>query len=627
MTIADFILIVALLNFVLAFMVVKSDSRKHLNQYFGLSAFMMGFWVLLNYFFSKYNSALILKIIYAHAPFMINATLTWISLLKKDNVSLRMNIFNLITFPINVIFSIIFFTDPTIINNVTSYANYQTGAMFNYYMFYMGFMFSSLAGYMIYQYIKAEKRMKSQVLTILIGLAIIIFVASLVGYILPTLGYSQFNLLDSASSIFFVTAGGYSVIKNKFLDVRTFATEVISYLILIIMLILLFIAKEDTGFPVKITLFVFLLYGVYTLIKSVRHEIKQKDDLETLAKKLDEANHHLEELDEAKDNFLSMAAHELNTPIAAIEGYLSMVLDEKMAGPVNGKIKDYLDNVYNSSKRLAALVKDLLNVSRIESNRIHLIYAEIQIEDVINEAIKEVKIKADEVGHKLTFKEPKHKLPKTWMDQARIMEIIINIIGNSIKYTDPPGKIVVEAHADDNKIVVSVEDNGRGIPKDRAEHVFEKFSQVDVLKDQVKGTGLGMFITKNLIELHNGKLWFKSHVGADHGTIFYFSLPILKAKPFDPHENEGALIRSKDPASAKNIAGLALKKEKDSEAPVDATEKLVQKVTPSPSDQGAEDSNVTLVERPESLTQADIDTKSSGSAVENTAHAKTNSKA
>ncbi|MCL5410817.1 MAG: HAMP domain-containing histidine kinase [Patescibacteria group bacterium] len=286
-------------------------------------------------------------------------------------------------------------------------------------------------------------------------------------------------------------------------------------------------------------------YGGYVLIKSVKAEIKQKEDLERLAKKLDEANQHLEELDETKDNFLSMASHELNTPIAAIEGYLSMIIDEKMAGELNPKAKEYLTNVYNSSKRLAALVKDLLNVSRIESNRVHIIYTETQIEDVIDQAFAEIKMKAKEAGHTLTFEKPKNKLPKTFLDVPRIIEVMINFMGNAIKYTDPPGKIVVKCHADDDKIVVSVEDNGRGIPKDKYEHMFEKFTQVNVFKDEVKGTGLGMFISKNLIELHKGKIWFKSSVDAkDHGTTFYFSIPILKKKPFDPNEGEGALFQT-----------------------------------------------------------------------------------
>lgn len=323
-------------------------------------------------------------------------------------------------------------------------------------------------------------------------------------------------------------------------------------------LIILMFAEIFTATGIQTVIYkiiVFMLVSVvgFEFIKSVKKEIQQKEELQILAKKLDEANRHLEDLDEQKDNFISMASHELNTPIAAIEGYLSMIIDEKMAGQnIDKKAMGYLQNVYFSSKRLAALVRDMLNVSRIESNRIHLVNEEAQIEKIIEQAIAEIKIKADEVGHKLTFEKPKTLLPKTWLDVPRTTEVIINILGNAIKYTDPPGKIIVRAQADDGKIVVSVEDNGRGIPKDKEENVFQKFSQVEVLKDQVKGTGLGMFITKNLVELAGGKVWFKSSVDPkDHGTTFYFSLPIHKTKPADPHEGEGALFANKSTTNTK----------------------------------------------------------------------------
>jgi signal transduction histidine kinase len=132
-------------------------------------------------------------------------------------------------------------------------------------------------------------------------------------------------------------------------------------------------------------------------------------------------------------------------------------------------------------------------------------------------------------------------MPLTWFDVTRIMEVIINIIGNSIKYTDPGGKIEASVSADDKFITVAIKDNGRGIPKEKQDQVFSKFTQVDVLKDEVKGTGLGMYISKTFIELHKGKIWFESE-GEGKGTTFFFSLPILKDKPVDPHEGEGAVL-------------------------------------------------------------------------------------
>lgn len=358
--------------------------------------------------------------------------------------------------------------------------------------------------------------------------------------------YTTLVPLGNFLSFIFIILMTVSIFYFQAFNLNLIGAFFFAAILIVLMFAEIFTATGIQTIIYKIIVFVLVSIVGLEFINSVKKEIKQKEDLQVLSKKLDEANRHLEDLDEQKDNFISMASHELNTPIAAIEGYLSMIIDEKMAGDVNPKVKAYLENIYFSSKRLAALVRDLLNVSRIESGRVHLINEEASIEDVIEKSIAEVKIKADEVGHKLTFEKPKTPLPKTWFDVSRITEVMINIIGNAIKYTDPPGKIAVSAHADDGKLVVAIQDNGRGIPKGKEEAIFEKFVQVEVLKDQVKGTGLGMFITKNLIELHKGKLWFKSSTDkADHGTTFYFSLPIYKTKPLDPHEGEGALFQKK----------------------------------------------------------------------------------
>lgn len=439
-------------------------------------------------------------------------------------------------------------------NIVNSSVKLQLGN-FQYVLFVYTIMVVIIAlYYLIKAYIIADRVTKLRILFPLIGAGLVALFNIIFNIIVPSIypNFSQFWIGDY-SIIFFLTFSAYAIVKHQLFDIKVIATETTVILLSIGLFIETFLSNSFTEGLLKGIVWVLATYGGWVLIKSVKMEIKQKEDLQVLSKKLDEANRHLEDLDEEKDNFISMASHELNTPIAAIEGYLSMIIDEKMAGEINPKAMGYLENVYFSSKRLAALVRDLLNVSRIESHRIHIVNEEAQVEDVIEKAIAEVKIKADEVGHQLTFEKPTTPLPKTWFDISRVTEVIINIVGNAIKYTEPPGKIVVKAHADDGKIVIAIDDNGRGIPKDKEDHVFQKFSQVEVLKDQVKGTGLGMFISKNLIELHGGQIWFNSSVDTkDHGTTFYFSLPIHKTKPLDPHEGEGSLFQTSKPTGSTN---------------------------------------------------------------------------
>ena len=415
--------------------------------------------------------------------------------------------------------------------------------------FYFALIGSVLISFIIVtkKYFHFQNEDKIRIKYLLTGFAIYIAFNIIFGILFPiALNTNQYSYLGDYSAIFFLGFTVYAIIKHQLFNIKVIATETTVVALSFGLLFEAFLSNNLTEGLLKGVVWILATYGGYVLVKSVKVEISQKEKLAKLASELESANTKLKELDEAKDNFLSMASHELNTPIAAISGYLSMIIDEEIAGKLNQKMKTYLTNVFVSSKRLAALVRDLLNVSRIESNRIHIIYTEGHIEDTIQQSILEIKIKADEVGHKLIFKKPEHRIPKFWFDQSRITEVIINFIGNAIKYTDPGGRIVVTAHADDKKVVVSVTDNGRGIPADRSNHIFEKFAQVDVLKDQVKGTGLGMFISKNLIEMHKGKIWFKSSVDpVDHGTTFYFSLPIIKEKPFDKFEGQGEVIRTK----------------------------------------------------------------------------------
>lgn len=546
-------ILVFLLCLIISCSVLLSDKRSKINLAFFTTGILVDLWIGFGYlglnialplFFLRLNFAAVSLFFISFYYF----TIYFPTINLKRNYVVEFSLLST-----GILFSILSVFSNKIIDAISVDSdhkiNYSMGDA-KYFFYSYALISAAIITYtLIKKYYSCDNLNKSKVRYFLIGFLIWAFFNVIFNVLLPIINPDglKYYAYGDYSAIFFLGFTAYAITKHGLFNIKVIATETTVIALSIGLLVEVFLSNNFTEGALKAIIWVLATYGGYVLIKSVKKEIEQKEELSRLAKKLDEANMHLEELDEEKDNFISMASHELNTPVAAINGYLSMILEENMGGgKIPAKTKRYLEIVFNSSKRLAALVKDLLNVSRIESGRIHIIYTEAQFEDVINQAIAEVDSKAKEVGHKVTFEKPAGKLPTTYIDTPRIIEVIINIIGNAIKYTEPPGKIVVKAHADDGKIVVSVEDNGRGIPKDKYDHVFEKFTQVNVLKDEVKGTGLGMFITKNLIELHNGKLWFKSSIDEkDHGTIFYFSLPILKEKPFDEHEGEGAVVKLK----------------------------------------------------------------------------------
>lgn len=250
---------------------------------------------------------------------------------------------------------------------------------------------------------------------------------------------------------------------------------------------------------------------------------------------------HEKEMERMKYEFVSIATHELSTPIAAIEGHLSMILDEEI-GKVDEKAKSLLKNAYEGSKRLARLVKDLLNVSKIEEGKMTMDIKPINLEEVIEDTVYELLPVAEKSNLYLRYQKTLKKIPRALGDPIRIREILSNLISNAIKFTEKGGIIVslglrakspeLKAHgpgprAQSQEIIVSVSDSGVGIAKEYLPYLFQKFHQVDTSATRrAQGTGLGLYICKSIVELHGGKIWAESEVGK--GSQFRFTLPVAK---------------------------------------------------------------------------------------------------
>ena len=231
------------------------------------------------------------------------------------------------------------------------------------------------------------------------------------------------------------------------------------------------------------------------------------------------------EEDQLKSEFVSIASHELLTPTSAIEGYLSMILEEGM-GKVDSKAHDYLTKVYRSSRRLSQLVKDLLSVSRIEAGRIVIDKQPFNLIEVMQEAVDDLAVTAQPQGIKLTFEKPKGTLGQAFGDAQKATQVMVNLIGNAIKYNRPKGGLVkLDVSRQNHELLVRIQDNGIGIKKEEQKHLFEKFYRTeDVMTSEHQGTGLGLFITKNLVELMGGKIGMESEFGK--GSTFFFTLPV-----------------------------------------------------------------------------------------------------
>jgi PAS domain S-box-containing protein len=242
--------------------------------------------------------------------------------------------------------------------------------------------------------------------------------------------------------------------------------------------------------------------------------------------------------------FISTASHEMRTPVAAIEGYLALAMNEKVA-KIDGKAREYLEKAHLSTQHLGSLFQDLLTSAKAEDGRLQSNPVIIEVGEFLEQLVDTIRFTAEKRNLFVEYligasnkqlvdsRFPDHqKLVKplyyVYADSDRMQEVITNIYDNAIKYTEA-GKITIGLTGDNNVVQIRVEDTGTGIPAEDIPHLFEKFYRVDSSKTRtVGGTGLGLFICRKILELYNGRIWVESALGK--GSIFYINLPRVPAE-------------------------------------------------------------------------------------------------
>ena len=253
---------------------------------------------------------------------------------------------------------------------------------------------------------------------------------------------------------------------------------------------------------------------------------KLEEEVAMATKELREANEKLMKLDSAKSEFISIASHQLRTPLTVIKGYISMMLEGNF-GKLPESIIDSIKKVYDSNERLILLVENLLNISRIESGNLQVNLKETDIEELVISAIDELQDTARKKNNELVYKPSAVKIPCAIVDSEKIRHVILNYLDNAIKYSEK-GEIIIRLKQENNKIIFNVTDFGIGISGEEITNLFKKFYRGFLTPlIHTEGTGLGLYVAKQMIELHKGRVWAKSK-GKGKGTTFFFSLPLPK---------------------------------------------------------------------------------------------------
>lgn len=249
--------------------------------------------------------------------------------------------------------------------------------------------------------------------------------------------------------------------------------------------------------------------------------------------KLQKTNKKLRELDETKDEFISMASHQLRTPLTSVKGYMSMVL-EGDAGKLTKQQETLLNQAFVSSQRMVYLIADLLNVSRLKTGKFLIDAQPTDLSEVVEGEIAQLTETAKSKKLKLEYKKPKH-FSKLMLDETKIRQVIMNFADNAIYYTPSGGSVYIELKEDQSNVYFIVKDNGLGVPKEDQKHLFTKFYRAgNARKARPDGTGLGLFMAKKVVDAQGGTILFESREGK--GSTFGFSFDKKKHSVESPKE-------------------------------------------------------------------------------------------
>ncbi len=381
-------------------------------------------------------------------------------------------------------------------------------------------LLASIFFYLLRQFSSTkDKIQKSQVIYVLTGIVLSFLWGSITNVILPLFGIFDAQLFGPFAVIifgFFVTV---AIIKHQLFNIKVIATEIFT-VVIIFSLFVNFL--YSTSLIEAILNFILLIstsiFGVL-LVKAVLKEVKAREELE--------------KTDKAKTEFLSMASHQLRTPLTAIKGYVSLAL-EGYYGELNSKLKKALKNVAISTERLIRIVQDLLTISRIEMGKLELNLKPVDLANLAKSCLKELEFEAKKKNIDLIFKNPNQPLPKINLDSLKIRQAILNLIDNAIKYTNEGGKVEVsldqerlkENHKERDYLKVIVKDTGVGFDPEEQSKLFESFSRGSAgIAKFVEGAGLGLNVAKRFVEIHQGFITAFSE-GKNKGSTFTIYLPV-----------------------------------------------------------------------------------------------------
>lgn len=403
--------------------------------------------------------------------------------------------------------------------------NAVEGPLWQYYVYGFEFLFIAIIMGLTIKSLKAPNTNRREVIIVATGILAFLFSflwQNIVGSFFDNWRIGQIGLFGMP---LFVALLGYILVRYQTFRVKLLATEALMASQLLLLVSLLFVQSiENAQIIAIITILFFSTLGVL-LIKSVRQEVEQREQIERLAVNLERTNEQLKIVDRQKSEFVSIASHQLRSPLTAIRGYASMILDGNFGTPPPEMIEP-IDRIHESAKMMAFSIDDFLNVSRIESGNMKYESTVFSVAKQAEQIVIDMQTEAIRAGLTLTFESTCKGDSLVRADLGKTHQVLHNLINNAIKYT-PIGTIAVHVHDDSrlDKIYIQITDTGIGMTAATISDLFQKFSRANNANSvNIKGTGLGLFVAREMASAMGGDVSAYSD-GDGKGSRFAFTLP------------------------------------------------------------------------------------------------------
>ncbi len=513
----------------IALFVFFNNPRKLSSQLFLLFALVFSAWAFLDVILWATNDPGVVLFSWA-IQVLAEPTLYAIAFylfyvfLHNDVPSFRLNLF--IFF---VMFPLVLFlpTNLNVENVYLSFCETDEGPLAQYYTYFANLILIILT---VYQGIKGIPGLTSDrkysARYFIIGLIIFLLsftVANAISSYTEDWNISQYGLFGMP---IFAALIAYSIVQFKAFQIQVAGAQILVVALLASVASSLFVGPTFRTAVTIFTLAVTSIAGLF-LIRSVRKEFEQRLELEKLTDQLKKANARLKQLDKMKSEFVSIASHQLRSPLTSIRGYASMLL-EGSYGKIPDKAQQALERIADSSKHMVDSVEDYLNVSRIESGNMKYEMSDFNLRDEAEKVVDELRQVAMKKGLLLTFRSDLESQGIVNADIGKTRQALHNLINNSLKYTNK-GSITVtvgESKGKKKNIWVAISDTGIGMSQETIDGLFAKFSRAkDANKTNTSGTGLGLFVAKQMIEHMGGTICCESK-GEGKGSTFTLELPL-----------------------------------------------------------------------------------------------------